>query len=128
MKHQHLYVAHSKTAAVIQPKPLLKWAGGKGQLLPELLSLVPDDFDGTYIEPFFGGGALYFALQPKTAIISDKNPEIVNVYQQVANDPEAIIAALKRLTGTSRTTPCIPSESCRRTPPGTPPLCPTLGP
>lgn len=78
-------------------KPLLKWAGGKGQLVPELVKLVPANFAGTYIEPFFGGGALFFALRPERAVISDKNPEIVNVYQQVADAPEAVIAELGKL-------------------------------
>ena len=74
-------------------KPILKWAGGKTQMLPELLPRVPERY-GKYIEPFFGGGALFFALQPKNAVIADSNPEIINVYQQVANDTEAVIRQL----------------------------------
>lgn len=74
-------------------KPILKWAGGKTQMLPELLPRVPERY-GKYIEPFFGGGALFFALQPKNAVIADSNPEIINIYQQVANDTEAVIRQL----------------------------------
>ncbi|HVB74434.1 MAG TPA: DNA adenine methylase [Ktedonobacteraceae bacterium] len=54
--------------------PFLKWVGGKTQLLPALLNYVPRHFD-TYIEPFVGGGALFFALQPAKAILADSNQE-----------------------------------------------------
>src|SRR5690606_39269513 len=70
------------TAEALRPRPLLKWAGGKTQLLPALLEIVPKDY-GRYIEPFFGGGALFFALQPRTSIIADSNPELVNLYRTV---------------------------------------------
>lgn len=73
--------------------PILKWAGGKTQLLPTLLPNIPSHF-GTYIEPFFGGGALFFALRPTNAIISDSNPELVNLYRQIAADVEGVIDAL----------------------------------
>ena len=74
--------------------PILKWAGGKTQLLPRLLEHVPPQF-GTYIEPFLGGGALFFALLPPEAIISDSNPELINLYRQVGTDVESVIAALE---------------------------------
>ena len=48
----------------VKPRPILKWAGGKQQLLNQLLPLVPNHYQ-KYIEPFFGGGALYFSLQPE---------------------------------------------------------------
>ena len=73
--------------------PILKWAGGKTQLLPVLLDKVPVRFD-SYIEPFLGGGALFFALRPANAIISDSNPELINLYRQVAVDVEGVIKAL----------------------------------
>ena len=73
--------------------PILKWAGGKTQLLPILLSNIPQHF-GTYIEPFLGGGALFFALRPTNAIISDSNPELINLYCQIASDFEGVIEAL----------------------------------
>lgn len=59
--------------------PFLKWVGGKTQLLPALLSYTPDRFN-TYIEPFVGGGALFFALQPAKAVLADSNPELINCY------------------------------------------------
>ena len=73
--------------------PILKWAGGKSQLLPVLLPKIPLRFD-TYIEPFFGGGAFFFALRPTNAIISDSNPELINLYRQIAADVEGVIEAL----------------------------------
>jgi DNA adenine methylase (dam) len=75
-------------------KPILKWAGGKRRLLPEIKKHVPERY-GTYIEPFFGGGALFFNLQPKKAVIADSNPELINLYQMVASNVEGVIDLLK---------------------------------
>jgi DNA adenine methylase len=72
-------------------RPILKWAGGKSQLLGELLPIVPKKY-GQYIEPFFGGGALFFALRPKQAIIADSNPEIINLYKMIATNVEGVIS------------------------------------
>lgn len=77
-------------------KPLLKWAGGKTQLLSALKKHVPNHFN-TYIEPFVGGGALFFGLNPKRAIISDLNPELINVYRCVADDVDSVTAYLLSL-------------------------------
>jgi DNA adenine methylase len=62
------------------PRPFLKWCGGKTQLLPELILRAPLSY-GTYREPFLGGGALFFALQPKKAVLSDINEELITTYQ-----------------------------------------------
>lgn len=65
-------------------RPIIKWVGGKTQLLPEIMKRMPRDWNkGTYHEPFFGGGALYFALEPQRAIISDLNADLVMMYSQV---------------------------------------------
>lgn len=77
-----------------RPKPILKWAGGKQQLLDTLLSRVPLKYN-KYIEPFLGGGALFFGLMPKDAIIADLNPEIINLYQMVAKDVDTLIELLR---------------------------------
>ena len=69
------------------------------QLIAQLLPHVPERF-GTYIEPFVGGGALFFALQPERAILSDSNPELVNLYRQIASDVDAVIERLKRYRNT----------------------------
>ena len=66
-----------KQAIAVPTKPILKWAGGKTQMLGDLLPKVPSSY-GRYIEPFFGGGAMFFALQPEQAIIADSNPELIN--------------------------------------------------
>lgn len=78
----------------ISPKPFLKWAGGKTQLLNELVRKVPDRFN-RYIEPFIGGGALFFALNPRAGVISDSNPELINVYQSLALNVERVIQHLQ---------------------------------
>lgn len=74
-------------------KPILKWAGGKTQILTHLIRKVPENY-GKYIEPFFGGGALYFALSPEKAIIADSNPELINFYKIVAKDVDSLIDEL----------------------------------
>lgn len=81
------------------PKPLLKWAGGKTQLLSELLPKVPKTY-GRYIEPFFGGGALFFALAPEQGIIADSNPELINLYRTVAENPSIVIKHLGQYQNT----------------------------
>lgn len=74
--------------------PVLKWVGGKRQLLNEIIPMIPDDFS-TYVEPFFGGGAVMFELQPKKAIINDYNTELINVYNMIKEYPEDLIRELE---------------------------------
>ena len=74
-------------------KPILKWAGGKGQMLNDILPRVPQHY-GKYIEPFCGGAALFFALEPQSGIIADSNPELINVYEQVAHNVDEVIRFL----------------------------------
>lgn len=81
-------------------KPILKWAGGKTQMLGELLPRVPKNYS-RYIEPFFGGGALFFSLKPENAIISDSNPELINMYLQVAHHVDDVIECLQKYENTS---------------------------
>ena len=76
-------------------RPLLKWAGGKTQLLGEILPKVPKKF-GKYIEPFIGGGALYFSLNRPGGVIADSNPGLINMYRSVADDIEGVITHLAR--------------------------------
>lgn len=78
----------------ILAKPVLKWAGGKSQLLDELMLREPKSY-GKYIEPFIGGGALFFATNPENAVISDSNPELINLYKTIASDLENLIKELK---------------------------------
>ena len=88
-----------KTEKYIQAKPILKWAGGKRQLLGDIMPKVPDIY-GKYIEPFIGGGALFFALNPKQAVIADSNPELINMYQQVADSVDGVITYLRKYKNT----------------------------
>lgn len=80
-------------------KPVLKWAGGKSQLLSELIPKIPKQYN-RYIEPFFGGGAVFFALKPSKSIIADSNPELINLYKTVAEDVEGVIEQLKKFKNT----------------------------
>ena len=75
--------------------PILKWAGGKRQLIPELKKYIPNKFN-KYIEPFFGGGALFFHLAYDNSIINDNNPEIINLYQEISKRPKLIIEELEK--------------------------------
>jgi DNA adenine methylase len=76
-------------------RPFLKWVGGKTQLLDDLLASAPKEY-GTYHEPFVGGGALFFALAPKNAVLSDVNSELISAYTVVRDEPEALIDALQK--------------------------------
>ncbi len=74
-------------------RPFLKWAGGKTQLLGEILARVPKRF-GTYHEPFLGGGAVFFALTPARAILSDVNADLIGTYTAVRDDVDALVREL----------------------------------
>ena len=76
-------------------RPFLKCAGGKTALLPELLKRVPPTY-GTYYEPFVGAGALFFALQPQKAVISDANHRLMCTYAALVEDPEKVFALLRK--------------------------------
>ncbi len=88
-----------KKLSAMQVKPILKWAGGKTQMLSDLLPKVPFSY-GRYIEPFLGGGAMFFALQPENAIIADSNPELINMYQQVSDHVDDVIQYLEQYKNT----------------------------
>lgn len=76
------------------PRPFMKWVGGKGQLIQQIWPTLPEQF-GSYHEPFMGGAALYFALKPSYATLSDVNAELVDAYRAVKEDVEGVIGALK---------------------------------
>ena len=80
--------------AKILTKPFVQWAGGKRRIIDELTKRLPVRFD-RYFEPFLGGGALFWELQPKTAFISDLNPELINAYNAVKYIPNHVIKKLK---------------------------------
>jgi DNA adenine methylase len=80
----------SKNELVIPP---LKWAGGKRQLLPEIRKMIPKKF-GHYYEPFLGGGAVLFDIQPKTAFVNDFNSELINFYETIRDSSGDVISLL----------------------------------
>lgn len=83
----------------IKIRPILKWAGGKTQLLQDILSKFPKKYN-KFIEPFFGGGAVFFAARPTNAIIADSNPELVNLYQSIASDVDGVIDCIRAFKNT----------------------------
>lgn len=76
-------------------KPFTKWTGGKRQLLPQLLKYAPKEFE-TYYEPFVGGGALLFEMQPQKAVINDYNQALIETYEVIRDDVEKLITLLKQ--------------------------------
>ena len=77
-------------------KPIIKYRGGKSKEIPHLIKHIPH-FQGRYIEPFFGGGAMYFYLEPKNAIINDINTRLMNFYREVKNNYIALRDELAQL-------------------------------
>ena len=75
--------------------PIVKWVGGKRQLMFELLKNMPQNYN-RYFEPFIGGGALFFELQPDNAYISDMNDELINLYQVVRDNVDELITDLQK--------------------------------
>jgi DNA adenine methylase len=65
--------------------PVLKYRGGKSREIPHFLRYVPDEFN-RYVEPFFGGGAVYFCIEPENAILNDVNDRLMTFYQQLKNN------------------------------------------
>lgn len=91
---------------MLQAKPFVKWAGGKGKLLKLLEGQLPKDFDlqedVTYIEPFVGGGAMLFHMlnnhpNIKRVIINDVNKDLIRCYQLIKDNPQALIDDLELL-------------------------------
>ena len=88
-------MTYKKIDTINNPKPFLKWVGGKRQLVKELLALSPKEYN-CYFEPFLGGGALYFALKPAKAFLSDINPELINAFQCVRDKLDQLILSLSK--------------------------------
>jgi DNA adenine methylase len=77
----------------VKARPFLKWVGGKSQLIDQLIKRLPKKFN-TYYEPFLGGGALFFYLKPKTAVLSDVNPDLIDTYCAIRDEVEMVIDEL----------------------------------
>lgn len=76
--------------------PFVKWAGGKRQLLDRISERMPQNYN-RYYEPFIGGGAVLFHLQPEHAVINDINASLINTYRIIANNPQEFIDYVKKL-------------------------------
>lgn len=76
-------------------KPVIKWVGGKRQLLPEISKLIPNSFSN-YYEPFIGGAAVLLSIEPANAVINDYNKELTNLYKIIKNSPKKLISILKK--------------------------------
>lgn len=90
-------VAQARNAT---PTPFVKWAGGKTQLLAQYQAHMPHEVQGQYIEPFVGGGALFFWLTKQgalkdTVVLNDLNKELMNCYVAIRDDVQAVIEALR---------------------------------
>ena len=72
------------------PKPIVKWSGGKGDEIDEFQSHFPETYD-TYLEPFIGGGAVFFHLCPQKAVISDVHSELIDLYQAIKDGHTAAL-------------------------------------
>lgn len=80
--------------------PVVKWVGGKRQLLDQIVPLLPKRFS-SYCEPFLGGGAVLFYIQPSKAIVNDLNADLITVYEVIRDHVEDLIESLNRHENTS---------------------------
>ena len=78
-----------------QPVPFLKWAGGKRWLAKDYLQLFPKHYD-RYIEPFLGGGSMFFAMTPTSAVLADSNTQLIDTYIQVREHPTQVFELLQK--------------------------------
>ena len=79
-------------------KPLIKYRGGKSKEIPNIIKHIPQ-FSGRYIEPFFGGGALFFYLEPQKTIINDINSKLMTFYAGVRDNFDALRNELSEIEG-----------------------------
>jgi DNA adenine methylase len=87
-----LFAAHERLP---EPRPFLKWVGGKTQLLEQFEPLLPREY-GRYFEPFVGGAALFFKLRPPTATLVDMNSELIDCYLAIRDDVDGVIGELEK--------------------------------
>lgn len=78
-------------------KPFLKWPGGKRWLSKRIAEFIRPHLQNRYWEPFLGGGAVFFELRPRIATLSDVNPDLINAFKQVRDQPLELIKKLKRM-------------------------------
>jgi DNA adenine methylase len=98
----NLRVGSAMKANPVWTPPLLRWAGSKRKLLPELMRHVPEAFE-RYVEPFAGSGCLFFSLRPRKAVLGDINSELIETYRTIAKHPKLVARSLHALRGDKRT-------------------------
>lgn len=88
---KHIRAASEKLLTVRARVPI-RYPGGKQRFLTQILAHLPnvEKIEGRFVEPFLGGGAVFFALQPKPSWLSDKNPELIDLYRGIRHDPEEV--------------------------------------
>ncbi|MFR1214936.1 MAG: DNA adenine methylase [Acutalibacteraceae bacterium] len=79
-----------------QMSPILKWAGGKTQLLDPITARMPKTYN-RYYEPFIGGGAVWLAVMPEKAVINDMNEQLINLYRQMKENAQSVISFVNEL-------------------------------
>lgn len=97
--------AHPPVPAPAPATPFVKWVGGKGRLLSQLRPLLPQGIEFMrHVEPFLGGGALFFARQPARALLSDVNLALVRTYKAITENVDRVIAELEILAASHNET------------------------
>lgn len=76
-------------------RTFIKWEGNKSKYIKKIEPFIPD-FDGTYIEPFIGSGAVFLKVQPKKWIINDLNSDLINIWKLVKNNPDYLINTIEK--------------------------------
>lgn len=86
----------NNTCEELSISPLIRWAGGKRLIVTQLTNYLPKNFN-TYFEPMVGSGAVFLALKPKSAVLADLNPELVNFYKVIKIMPKDFYRAVHQL-------------------------------
>jgi DNA adenine methylase len=86
----------SNSTEMDDAKPFIQWVGGKREMIPQYKEYIPKSFN-KYYEPFLGGGAMFFYLKPKVAVLGDNSEELIRAYEGVRSEPLIVIELLKEL-------------------------------
>lgn len=96
MEKREFITTTSKASTCTKVSPVIKWAGGKTQLLEDIRRRMPKHYN-RYYEPFLGGAAVYLAIQPERSTLNDVNPQLINVYRQIQTAPDELIHKLQAI-------------------------------
>ena len=101
---EEIYKFANSNHFAIKAKPFIKWVGGKSKFLKEYQIYYPpksfNPLKNTYYEPFVGGGAIFFSLQPRHAVLSDTNEELITTYKVIKRKVKELIQSLKKYKNT----------------------------